>query len=111
MPLYEYQCPSCNKTHEVMQKFSDPLLDKCPDCGGPVSKLVSLGSFALKGAGWYTTDYKKSSKPAESGAEAKSDTKPAESKAAESKPAEARPAADTKPAAATKIDSKPKKSD
>jgi putative FmdB family regulatory protein len=66
MPLYEYQCASCKKTHEVMQKFSDPPLDKCPECGGPVAKLMSLSSFALKGAGWYTTDYKKSGpKPAE----------------------------------------------
>jgi putative FmdB family regulatory protein len=59
MPLYEYQCEKCAKVHEVMQKFSDAPLDACPECGAPVKKLMSMNSFALKGSGWYTTDYKK----------------------------------------------------
>lgn len=61
MPLYEYQCDACNKIHEVIQKFSDPLLTKCPGegCSGTVKKLMSSTSFALKGSGWYVTDYKK----------------------------------------------------
>ncbi|MFZ9594568.1 MAG: FmdB family zinc ribbon protein [Bdellovibrionia bacterium] len=60
MPLYEYQCLQCEKVHEVMQKFSDAPLQTCPECQGSVTKLMSLSSFALKGSGWYTTDYKKS---------------------------------------------------
>ena len=64
MPLYEYDCPACKRVLEVMQKFSDPALKECPDCQGPITKLVSLSSFALKGSGWYTTDYKKSGAPA-----------------------------------------------
>lgn len=59
MPLYEYQCSACKKVHEVMQKFSDAPLSECPECQGPVQKLMSLSSFALKGSGWYTTDYKR----------------------------------------------------
>jgi len=59
MPLYEYACEKCQKTFEVTQSFSEPPLKECPDCQGPVSKLMSLGGFALKGGGWYTTDYKK----------------------------------------------------
>jgi putative FmdB family regulatory protein len=59
MPLYEYHCASCDKTHEIMQKFSEAPLETCPDCGGSLEKLMSLSSFALKGAGWYTTDYRK----------------------------------------------------
>ena len=62
MPLYEYQCSSCNKVHEVVQKFSDAPLSLCPECNGPVTKLISMNSFALKGSGWYTTDYKRSGK-------------------------------------------------
>lgn len=42
-----------------MQKFSDSPLERCPECDGPVSKLMSLTSFSLKGSGWYTTDYKR----------------------------------------------------
>lgn len=59
MPIYEYRCDSCENIHEVMQKFSDPLLEKCPECGSAVEKLMSLSAFALKGSGWYTTDYKR----------------------------------------------------
>lgn len=40
-----------------MQKFSDELLNACPDCGGEVKKLISNTSFVLKGSGWYVTDY------------------------------------------------------
>jgi len=61
MPLYEYSCEKCQNTFEVTQSFSDAPLEKCPTCHGPVQKLMSLGGFALKGSGWYTTDYKKKS--------------------------------------------------
>ena len=75
MPLYEYKCISCEKISEVMQKFSDPPLEKCEACGGSVSKLMSLSSFSLKGSGWYTTDYKKApSAPSQSGAASKDAT-------------------------------------
>lgn len=69
MPLYEYKCDHCQKTFEVIQKFSDSPLSECPDCGKSVEKLMSLGSFQLKGSGWYNTDYKKgasSSSPSKS---------------------------------------------
>jgi putative FmdB family regulatory protein len=61
MPLYEYDCASCKKVHEIIQKFSDAPLQTCPDCGQAVTKRMSLGSFSLKGSGWYTTDYKRKS--------------------------------------------------
>jgi len=57
MPIYEYGCTKCGKTHEIMQKFSDAPLSKCPDCGGKVRKMISNTSFVLKGTGWYATDY------------------------------------------------------
>jgi putative FmdB family regulatory protein len=59
MPLYEYKCEKCQKVHEVIQKFSDAPLSTCPECQGPVQKLMSMNSFALQGSGWYTTDYKR----------------------------------------------------
>ncbi len=59
MPIYEYRCANCGKTLEIMQKFSDKPLTKCPSCGGRLSKLISNCSFHLKGSGWYVTDYKK----------------------------------------------------
>ena len=96
MPLYEYKCINCEKIHEVMQKFSDPRLEKCPDCQGAVEKLLSMSSFSLKGTGWYTTDYKAKPKAA---ASPKAAPMTEGSKAAESKPAAAT-AAPTAPAPA-----------
>ena len=59
MPIYEYRCRKCAKTFEIMQKFSDKPITRCPSCSGSVSKLISNCSFQLKGTGWYVTDYKK----------------------------------------------------
>jgi len=58
MPLYEYQCDSCNQRFEVIQKFSDPPPETCTRCGkGPVHRLVSTPAIQFKGSGWYITDY------------------------------------------------------
>lgn len=59
MPIYEYRCHKCGQTIEMMQKFSDAPLSRCPQCNGRVSKIISNCSFHLKGSGWYVTDYKK----------------------------------------------------
>ena len=59
MPIYEYRCHKCGKTTEIMQKFSDQPMSRCPYCSGKVSKIISNCSFQLKGSGWYVTDYKK----------------------------------------------------
>ena len=64
MPIYEYRCESCGKELEKIQKFSDQPLKDCPECGKPsLKKLVSAGSFRLKGTGWYETDFKTKKKP------------------------------------------------
>jgi putative FmdB family regulatory protein len=57
MPIYEYECFSCGKQCEVIQKFNDEPLNCCPECGGHMHKLISHTSFILKGTGWYVTDY------------------------------------------------------
>jgi putative FmdB family regulatory protein len=57
MPLYEYECETGGHRFEVIQKFSDPPVQKCPTCGGPVHKLISAPGFQFKGTGWYVTDY------------------------------------------------------
>jgi putative FmdB family regulatory protein len=59
MPLYEYQCQACGHRFEKIQKFSDPIEDVCPSCGGKVDKLVSSPAIQFKGSGWYITDYAK----------------------------------------------------
>lgn len=57
MPLYEYQCDSCGHRFELIQRFSDPLVEACPSCGGAVRKLPSSPAIQFKGSGWYVTDY------------------------------------------------------
>jgi putative FmdB family regulatory protein len=59
MPIYEYCCDKCGNEFEEWQKFSDPVVDKCPDCGGSARRLISQSTFVLKGTGWYVTDYGK----------------------------------------------------
>lgn len=88
MPIYEYECDKCSNVCEALQKFSDPPLDACPECGGPVHRIMSMNAFHLKGQGWYVTDYKgknSSTNTAADAGETKSEVK-SEPKA-ESKPA------------------------
>lgn len=61
MPLYEYQCQSCGRRLERIQKFSDPPLTECPHCGGRLEKLISSPAIQFKGSGWYITDYARKS--------------------------------------------------
>jgi putative FmdB family regulatory protein len=72
MPLYEYECESCGHRFERIQKFSDPLVETCPTCGGPVRKLLSSPAIQFKGSGWYITDYAK--KSGDGGGKDKTDT-------------------------------------
>ncbi len=67
MPLYEYQCEKCGHRFEKIQKFSDKMVKKCPECGGRVEQMISAPAVQFKGSGWYVTDYpKKSDRPASS---------------------------------------------
>lgn len=59
MPLYEYQCKKCGHRFERIQKFSDKMVKKCPDCGGVVEQMISAPAVQFKGSGWYVTDYAK----------------------------------------------------
>jgi putative FmdB family regulatory protein len=66
MPTYEYECLSCKHKFEVLQSLKEKPITRCPKCSKKVRKLISsTGGFIFKGAGFYATDYKKSSKPAE----------------------------------------------
>jgi len=81
MPIYEYKCKKCGEHLEYIQKFSDSPMSDCKICGatGTLEKLMSLGSFHLKGSGWYLTDYAKKNIPNHSSEESsKSETKKAE---------------------------------
>jgi putative FmdB family regulatory protein len=83
MPLYEYECDACGHRFEKIQKFSDPLEDTCPKCGGHVHKLMSSPAIQFKGSGFYITDYPKGDK----GSAPKSDGGKSDREAKADKPA------------------------
>lgn len=57
MPIYEYECQSCQEITEARQSISEAPLSTCNSCGGPLTKLISQSSFQLKGGGWYADGY------------------------------------------------------
>jgi putative FmdB family regulatory protein len=73
MPNYEYLCQKCGHRFEKIQKFSDAMLKKCPECGGKIEQVISAPAVQFKGSGWYVTDYaKKSSAQPASGTDSSS---------------------------------------
>lgn len=60
MPVYEYQCETCQNIIEVQQGLSDKPLTTCSACKGTLKKLISRSSFQLKGGGWYSDGYSSS---------------------------------------------------
>jgi len=100
MPMYEYQCRKCKHRFERIQKFSDPILKSCPECGGTVDQVLTAAAVRFKGSGWYATDYasKGSGKASGEGAGGKADSESATA------------GAETKPEAKPKSEPAPKKS-
>ena len=100
MPLYEYECEACQKRFERIQKFSDPHVEVCANCGkGPVRKLLSSPAIQFKGSGFYITDYAKKS-TSEAGSKSSSSNESSgssESKSAgaSSTTSDAKPSSDT----------------
>lgn len=97
MPTYEYECPKCPRVFEVRQRITEPALETCDRCGGPIHRLLSAAPFILKGEGWYVTDY-----PSEARKKAaSSESGKKETTAKESSPAKDGGSAESKPAASS----------
>jgi putative FmdB family regulatory protein len=47
MPTYEYECEGCGRRFERRQSIAEAPLHACPDCGGPVRRLLSGGAGIL----------------------------------------------------------------
>ena len=58
MPIYGYRCEQCGHEVEVLQSMSEAPLKVCPQCMGPLHKMVYPAGIIFKGSGYYTTDYK-----------------------------------------------------
>jgi len=60
MPIYEYQCTECDHIIEKIESFKSEIRTIiCPFCNGISNRILSLGSFHLKGSGWYKDGYGK----------------------------------------------------
>ncbi|MGB3974982.1 MAG: zinc ribbon domain-containing protein [bacterium] len=57
MPLYEYKCSKCDHVFEKLESFGAEPVNVCPKCGAKAKRVLSLGSFILKGGGWYATEH------------------------------------------------------
>ena len=70
MPIYEFRCTECDEISEEMLSFRDTTKTiKCPICNNKSERIMSLGSFHLKGSGWYKDGYGKRSASKEEVAE------------------------------------------
>lgn len=109
MPLYEYECDACGRRFEVIQKFSDPAVESCRECGkGPVHRLLSSPAIQFKGSGWYVTDYAQKGKSnSAASTDTKSDGAKSDAAAADGTSTKTAPAkADATPAPSTAKESK-----
>jgi len=61
MPLYEYECETCGIRFERKQRMADAPLRTCPECSGPVHRVIQPVGIVFKGSGFYCTDHRTSS--------------------------------------------------
>ena len=66
MPRYDYRCTECANEFELVQKFSEAGQGECPLCGGAGQRVFHAVPVIYKGSGFYTTDYGRPKRPAES---------------------------------------------
>ena len=56
MPLFEFKCPKCKESKEIILKsYLEPLPCKC---GCQMERQVARVNFELKGDGWFKDGYK-----------------------------------------------------
>ena len=96
MPTYQYRCQDCSSQLEVVQKFTDDPLTRCPTCDGALRKVYSAVGVVFKGSGFYATDSRAAKKKSGGGSDSVGENK----SGAESKPAAeaSKPSSDSKPA-------------
>ena len=58
MPIYAHRCPDCGHAKDHLMKLGQAS-PPCPACGSAAyAKQLSAPAFALKGNGYYATDFK-----------------------------------------------------
>jgi putative FmdB family regulatory protein len=84
MPTYEYECQTCARRFDQLQRFADDPLTTDSECGGPVRRVIQPVGIIFKGSGFYVTDSRKASSASSNGNSAdKTESKTADTKASE----------------------------
>jgi len=59
MPIREYQaknppqgCALCHQPFEQIECMNQPLLDRCPQCGAPLTRLISAPAVGASRSGF-----------------------------------------------------------
>lgn len=56
MPIYEYECKTCNFKFEVKRGFGENSDANCPACQSLAQRIFSPVPIVFKGPGFYVTD-------------------------------------------------------
>lgn len=63
MPIYDYICPKCKKTKEVLFFNKEELeVPVCKECELEMERILGTCSFSLKGEGFYKKGFSGSNK-------------------------------------------------
>jgi putative FmdB family regulatory protein len=96
MPIYTYRCDNCGVRFERNQKFTDPPLSWCSECGKKALRKVYMPvGIVFKGSGFYATDHRSPS----GGNRLSSEDKPHEKQAETKKPEDSASSAASTPSA------------
>ncbi len=95
MPTYEYECDAPqHHRFERFQRFSEPPVEECPECGSTVHRVIFPVGIVFKGPGFFRTDNKSRSSASSEDAtgdgaaeKPEGDGKPAEAKSDAGAPA------------------------
>ncbi len=56
MPIYEYECLTCDTRFEKRQSFSDQTKAGCPNGHKETRRLIAAPAIVFKGSGFYIND-------------------------------------------------------
>jgi putative FmdB family regulatory protein len=72
MPRYDYRCPECETTFEVVRPSTERDAPGCPECGAETRRVFTPVGVVFKGSGFHATDYPSETSSNGAAAEAKS---------------------------------------
>lgn len=73
MPIYDYVCGDCGHRFEVFRGLNETGPNRCPLCGGAVSRAFAPPTIVFKGSGWAKVDRRAGSSPSRATADTKID--------------------------------------